>query len=1129
MAGFAHLHCHTDHSFLDGVGRSVEYAELAARAGHTHLACTDHGNLYGLPEHRRACERFGLRPVYGCEMYVNDRRDETAALKAAARSAPVAAGAKDPEFSDNHLVLLCENNAGWRNLLSLNHDSVRNGYYYKPRTTHDLVLSHAEGLFASTACMGSRFGQLALAGRSAELREMLGRFRDAFGDRFFVEVHVNEIPDQKTINGVLLHEARRLRLPCVFASDVHYACRGDVARQDEMIAVARHTALNDPKAWRLEARHLWFTDPDNAFAFARSVGMEFGKREWSAWVAASQEIAERCSADIYGDGSLRPPRYIDESGLPVENPYALLARLAVDGLRARFPGGVPLEYVSRLKHELSVIRRLGLADFYLVTMDVVRECKARGVMVWCRGSGCASLVAAAIGITPIDPLRFRLLFERFVDPSRPQAPDFDLDIDSAKRDAIMAWLVGKYGGPGGVNISRISAVSTFGFKAALRDVLWAHGVSGGVAASLSSVLNDHQVKPLQDKLSDVGVEAREGVIDEAVAALREHCPARLAPALDANAPLVRAALSMVGRARNRQKHAAGFVVAPGPVEEFIPIDRIGSGSEAEFVTAWGEGQASQDIAGTGLLKLDLLGLNTISAASMCIALASRRTGRDVAAEVDGWNMDFSDPAVLREYRSGLGFGLHQLGESDQTLAAFVAKLKPRGVDDVVASVALYRPGAMAFLDDYLSRAHGLSDAASVHPLYDELMADTHGIIVYQEQVMYVLHRLGGIPLREAYNVIKAISKKKKDAIHASRAVFISNARSLHGLSEAEAAGIFDVIERFAGYGFNKAHSASYAVLSWVTAYLRAKYPVEFWWAWLCRVPNKAAVKSGGERKIELYLRAASRSVRLVAPRVGLSGAAWRSGKDCLVAPLTLCLGVGAGAATAIDDAWRVHRWPDFFAFLRWAEANRRACSSGALLALARCNAFRAWVPHARACDLVSAWTGFKVSKKGGSRTDQLERALADAPLEVAPSPEGDEISMALERLGLGFTFWFSPWVVNKRAAKLAALVAADRVAGESEPRLRGRRRGFLVQAARVTKDSRGREMAFLSARSASDRSVKMICFSSVWGSLRHRPRPDRVYLVAGEFDPKGCYIVSGGACPFKDIDGVSVDGMEASS
>lgn len=1145
MSGFTHLHCHTDASLLDGVGRSLEYAQLAQQMGQTHLAITDHGHLYGLPEHRRACAKFGIKPLYGCELYVNDTRDQTKEISEQARREEISKDSLDPTFTNNHLVVLCENTQGWKNLLKLNHESVLNGYYYKPRTTHELICEHAEGLFATTACMGSQFGQLALRKDFKRLRALLGKFKDAFGDRFFYELHINEIHDQKVINEILMHECAKLKIAPLLTCDVHYACAGDVDRQDEMIAVARHTPLNDPKAFKLSARSLWFCGPKDMLGAAKKWGYSFPKDVWKNAVANTQLVASRCTADIYGDGSLKPPRYIDAKGNHPADSFEHLKQLTVAGFKKRFghikdaPGIMDrTQYIDRLKHELQVIKRCGMSDFYLVTMDVVDYCRSMGVFVWTRGSGCASLVAASLGITAIDPLRFNLLFERFVDPGRPNAPDFDLDIDAKRRGEVIAWLTKKYGGEKGERVARIVALSTFGLKSAVRDVCMAHGVPSDIAFTLSAavdLLDKTGASPtIEKKLENCSVGDRDEVFKKAFKELYEKANKKCQQFMDARTDILNAAFTHIGRAIRIGRHAAGLVVAPSPLIEHLPVTKIRDPETKQniVITAWGEGQASQDIAPAGLMKIDLLGLDTVTVVSECIAIASKRSGLDMTKEVNTLCMQWDEPDVLKEFASGNGFGLHQLNQADQSLAQFMRRLKPQRVDDVIAAIAMYRPGSLEFLDEYVSRAHG-AEVESVHPVYDEILKDTYGIIVYQEQIMHILHKLAGIPLREAYTVIKGISKKDEDKVNAARESFIAGALKQSKIKRDEADRIFDLIEKFAGYGFNKAHAASYGVLSWLTAYLRAKHTLEFWLSWLNHTDNQAVAKGkrgSGDRKIVMIMRhAAQYGITLLPPAIGRSRGRWFISKSgALVAPLSLVMGVGEKAAELHFAEAQKHRWSDLTQFLQWAESNKKVLNRGALISLARAGAFAPFgISAEHAHDIVNTWSGFKANKKNGTQHTQLACALAfdkgaGNPDTMFVTIEDGETRMQFERSSLGFSFWNNPWSISGREEKVLKLIEGERIADDQTRRLRGKRRAYQVSAIRKHVDSKGKLMAFLTFQSITGLSVQGIVFGSTWPLVRNKVRVNGIYLVAGEFDPKGTYIVGGSKRPFIDVDAVKV-------
>lgn len=1103
---FAHLHLHTDRSMLDGVGRSAEYAELAADAGHSHLAITDHGNLYGLPEHRRACAAYGIKPIYGCELYVNDDRARARGPDAKEEDdAPI-----DPTFKDAHLVALCLSGDGWRNLLRINHDSVVNGYYYRPRTDTEFVLRHSGGLAITTACLGSQFGRLAAAGDVKKLRQILGRYRDALGDRFFVEVHVNELELQRRVNAVLIPEALGMGIEPILTSDMHYACAGDASLQDEMIAVSRRKPVDDPKAFRLEARHLYYSTTAEAVRLARDLKTKLPEKLVRRAAENSFLLAGRCDADIYPKGGgLSPPRYIRPDGTQSTDPFGDLKKLAIAGYAERFGALAKRdEYKERMLKELAAIKACGMADFYLVTADLTREAAAREIFVWTRGSGCASLVAAAIGITRVDPVRFGLLFERFVDPSRPNAPDFDLDIDSSRRRELIDWLAAKYGGKDGERIARISSLSTFGLKAAIKDVCFAVGVDPAVAAKVSAATDALPrgsvgiTSAVEDDLSDAVPSTRPGAIAGAEAAFRAVLPPEVADAFFAS-PAAKDAFAMVGRVRGRTQHAAGFVVAPGPLVEYLPIDRIGSGDKATIVSAWGEGLARQDIGETGLMKIDLLGLSAcevVARAASMIAARTSRTVADVYAELDGLRMDFSDPDVLREFGMGDGVGIHQLAVQDQQLAKIVARLRPRGVGDLAAAIALYRPGSLDHVEEFIHRARGRSVAERVHPVVDEILRETHGVAVYQEQVMQLLHGLGGIPLRAAYDVVKAISKKRLDKIQAARQQFIAGAGK-NMLSGAAANRIFDDVEKFAGYGFNKAHAVSYAILSWITAYLRAKYPTEFWCSLLdsCENESVGTKKKMTERKVEVVLRAAAKAgMRIDPPTVCGSSSRWRVVSDRrILAPLSLIPGVGAASADAIAAAYSTAPWARLSGFLAWASSNRRAANAKVVAALGAAGAWSdVGVGHVPGRDIGKYWGS--ITKK--DRPKELARAIREERASVLPTKPSDKIAMTIERAALGFNFWLSPWRINGRAGKVAAMQALGKIPPPGDVVSRGKRYPFIVASLKTINDRKGREMAFVGLVDPEGNPVKGVCFSSVWSSLRPRPRVGVAYLVSGEHD-----------------------------
>lgn len=1124
---FSHLHLHSDYSFLDGVGKSVEYADLAARAGHAALAITDHGNLHGLPSHRRACEKYDLKPVYGVEMYVNDTRDQTAEIKTRAREEKLNKAMLDPTFSDAHLVLLAQSAVGWKNLLAINHDAVRNGYYYKPRTTHDFVCQHAEGLIATTTCLGSLFNRLALAGDDKRLGALLRKFKDAFSDRFFREVHVNEMPEQVRANARLKIHCDKLGIKPVLSCDVHYACAGDVDRQDEMIAASRRKLVSDPDSFKLTTRNLWFMDPRTAWEAAKKWGYGFDRIEFADMVLNAAEVADSCAADIYPDPTLKPPAYLDDNGQPVPDSFEYLKQLAIAGFKARehlFPDRT--KYAEQLKRELRVVRNLGLADFFLVTWDVVRFCTSYGISCHTRGSGAASLLAALTGITQIDPLAFGLSFERFMDPDRPNAPDFDLDINSARRHEAIAFLVKKYGGPDGTRIARVCSISTYGLKSALRDVLVARGHDLGTAMKLADVTDamepavGHPIPKAEQVLAGSDVQGRDAAVQAAIAELHDKAPQFLKDFLDANKPVIKGAVEMVGRVRGRSLHAAGFVIGPGDLVDHIPIDRAINDGEKVITTAWTEGQHATDISPTGLLKLDMLGLETVAVVDEAKRSVSLRDP-DAAAVLDLWTMDYEDPATLAEFRSGDGTGIHQFNETNGALAKFVREARPRNVHDIAAAIAAFRPGSMEHLDDYVARAQGREPIPKVHAIYDDIVAETKGILIYQEQIMQILNRFAGIPLRDAYSCIKAISKKKEKDIFAYRDRFMAGASGTIGVTLADR--IWKDVMAFAGYGFNKAHAASYAALAWQTAYLRAHHPADFWRAWLSRVPNETSGRGRNKtRKVETYMRRArSRGIRLVAPVVGYSDSTWKILKDGrLLAPLSLIIGIGEEAADEVCRAYnRDGPWLDLYGFLAWAEDHARVVTSKGIASLARSGAFRKWCSVAEAVDAANVYAEVKKTKAAGTKADQTKHAIVSQSQHYRVTLDDDEIETGFERQAFGFAFWRDAWEVKGRRAFVRKLISDGRLPPDNGrgDRVRGKRRAFCIRSVRLHRDRKGNQMAFLDLETVEGRSVKGVVFASVHKTCS--VQEDRVYLLRGEFERDGSFLV-GGTDPAVSLDEV---------
>ncbi len=753
---FTHLHCHSHYSLLDGAGTIDRLLDRTAELGMTALALTDHGNLHGAVEFYRAAKQRGINPVLGYEAYIAPR----------SRFHKDASGMKDASF---HLTLLAQNLTGFRNLLKLASAAFTEGFYFRPRIDKELLEAHNEGLLCLSGCASSEISRILADGQANAVRraeEVAAWFHRVFRDRYFIEIQNNGLEVQQLALEGACGLAQRMGLPLVATSDVHYVHQADAGAQDILICVNTGKFRTDQKRMRMETDQFHLRSPKEMYdAFP-------GRADA---VRRSQEIAD--SVDIELELGQRhfpvfPP--------PDEKTSAdYLRELCIKGLKERYaddpercPGGeLSDDVVARLDRELGVIEKLGFPNYFLIVWDFVNFARSRGIPATARGSGVGSLVSYALYLSHVCPLKYDLLFERFLDESRREAPDIDIDFCQQRRAEVIQYVKDRYGVE---NVAQIGTFGTLQAKAAIRDVGRAIGLPiarvDSVVAMVPPVLNIKLEKALET--SDQLREAREK--DPQV---RE---------------LIDFARQVEGLARNIGTHAAAVVIADRPLTDYVPLQRI-TGKE-EIITQW----SMNDVERAGLLKMDFLGLRNLTILAKAVELVEQMTGR----RIDPYRFPLEDQATFDIFARGETKGVFQFESGG--IRELLQRMKPDHFRDIIATNALYRPGPLegGMVDDYIQVKHGRRKPEYKHPVMKDVLEETHGVMVYQEQVMRILNRLGGIRLADAYTCIKAISKKKLELIAKFRQEFITGSGE-KGLAKNEAEDLFGLIEKFAGYGFNK--------------------------------------------------------------------------------------------------------------------------------------------------------------------------------------------------------------------------------------------------------------------------------------------------------------------------------------
>jgi len=774
MPNFSHLHCHTQYSLLDGAAGIEPLIESAERRDIPAVAITDHGNLYGVPEFYTTAQKSDVQPIIGCEFYltpsgIQDQSDPTR----------------------YHQVLLAKNQTGYENLMQLSSTSFLEGFYYKPRIDLDLLRKHHEGLVATTCCLQGQVPQMILNQGEAAAQEKFEEYLDIFGDDYYIEIQDHDIDDQHTVNEVLLEWARAYDVEVLATNDVHYVNQQDHEAQDILLCLQTGDDYNDPNRMRFSNDQFYLKDSGGMMEALTGIPEEFQREA----LVNTNKVADKCAFDL-PMGDLLMPHYPIPDGFEDMDGY--LRHLTFERAKERYGDPLPQTVVNRLNHELGIIADEGYSGYFLIVQDFTDAARELDVRVGPgRGSAAGSCVSYCLGITNVDPLEYDLLFERFLNPERVSMPDIDIDFDDRGREKVIDYVVEKYGQE---NVCQIVTFGTMGAKTAVRDV--------------SRVLDI----PL-DRADEIAKMIPDGPGVDLEQAFDENPDFRALK--DANNPevskMMQYAEVLEGSVRHTGVHAAGVIIAPGEISDYVPVSVAKSKGE-EVVTTQYDGDWVEEF---GLLKMDFLGLKTLTLIEDAVELVEDT--RDVDLNIDDIPLD--DEATFELFQRGDTVSIFQFESTG--MREHLRKLKPTEIGDLIAMNALYRPGPMENIPTYVARKHGREEVEYPHPLLEDILEPTYGIAVFQEQVMQMARELAGFSLGEADILRRAMGKKKEKLMRKQREKFIKGCESENGIPEDEADELFDIINEFAGYGFNKSHSAAYSLVAYRTAYLKAHYPPEF--------------------------------------------------------------------------------------------------------------------------------------------------------------------------------------------------------------------------------------------------------------------------------------------------------------
>ena len=875
---FTHLHLHTEYSLLDGACRIPKLVERIKALGMTSCAITDHGVMYGCIDFYSAMKDAGIKPIIGCEVYVcRDRLDKSAANR---------------EYS--HLILLCENNTGYQNLMKLVSEGFLTGYYYRPRIDYNLIRQHSEGLICLSACLSGDLPKLLLQGRYDDAEAYVREMQDIFGEKnFYVEIMDHSIREEKIVMPRLISLAREMNVPLVATNDCHYLEEKDADAQEVLLCIQTGKTLDDANRMRMDTRQLYVKSEDEMRALFAACPDA---------VDRTQEIADRCNVE-FQFGVTRLPHYPVPAG---ETALSMLTRLTHEGLRERYPDAKETdEPWQRLNYELNVISSMGYVDYFLIVWDFIRYAKSQGIMVGPgRGSGAGSIVAYSLGITMLDPLKYQLLFERFLNPERVTMPDIDVDFCYERRQEVIDYVARKYGAD---HVSQIITFGTLQAKGCIRDV--------GRVLGMSYQDTDAVAKAIP---FDLGMTLEKALtLSPLLKTMYDEQPEVHR--------LIDTAMTLEGMPRHASTHAAGVLITGKPVMEYVPLQR----NDEVITTQYPMGTIER----LGLLKMDFLGLRTLTVIRDTLDML-REQGIDMKPE----DIPRDDPAVYEMISAGDTDGVFQLEGGG--MRTFLTNMKPTCFEDIIAAISLYRPGPMESIPRYIQ---GKQNPSSIHYETEKLrpiLDVTYGCMVYQEQVMQIVRDLAGYSYGRSDLVRRAMAKKKHKVMAQEREYFIHGKLNddgtidvpgcvRNGVPEEVASHLYDEMTAFASYAFNKSHAAAYAVVCIETAWLKRYHPVPFMAAILNSV-------YGNPAKIAAYIQyCRSRGIAILPPDVNRSQ--WKftvakapDGQLGILFGLGAVKTVGQGAVDAIIRERKHGAYRDIFDFCRridTSECNKRVVES----------------------------------------------------------------------------------------------------------------------------------------------------------------------------------------------------------
>ncbi|MBU1172436.1 MAG: DNA polymerase III subunit alpha [Proteobacteria bacterium] len=1048
---FAHLHVHTQYSLLDGAIRLDKLFKRAKEYNMSSVAITDHGTMFGVLEFYEYATKAGIRPILGCEAYMAPRRMSD-------KSTP------QDGTGLYHLVLLAQNNIGYKNLCKLATLSQLEGFYYKPRLDKEIIQSHSEGIIALSACLAGEIPRLIGRGKLEEADEVARFYQGVFGENnFYLEVQDNGIPEQNFANDVIYDMSNRLSIPLVATNDCHYLDKADVRAHEILLCVQTGNTINDPKRFKFSTDQLYFKSKEEmAASFSRHPEA----------LSNTVDIANRCHVD-FDFKTYHFPRFDDGSGKKPEEIFEDQARVGYKKrmayLLAKHPDLDLKVYDERLDYEIKTIIKMGFPGYFLIVADFIRFGKENGIPIGPgRGSAAGSMVAYSMNITDLDPIEHGLIFERFLNPARISMPDIDVDFCINGRDKVFKYVSERYGG--GDYVSQITTFGTMKTKAVIRDV--------GRALNIPLPEVDRIAKLVPDTL---GIKLQ-GALDQVpeLAALAES---------KEYGELISVCKVLEGLTRHASVHAAGVVVGDTRLVEYLPLYK---GKNGEIVTQFDMKRVEK----IGLVKFDFLGLRNLTVIDDALRLIKEQ-GKEPP---DLLEQDFNDPATYKLLSSGDTTGVFQLESSG--MKDLLVRLKPECFNDITALVALYRPGPLdsGMVDAYVERKHGREPVEYQLPEMEAIVKETYGVILYQEQVMRLASVLASYSMAEADGLRKAMGKKIAEDMAKHRSLFM-NGSIANNHPEDKAKEIFDLMEKFGGYGFNKSHSAAYALICFQTAFLKAHYPVEFMAALLTSEMNSV------DGVVKFIAECKSHDIKVLPPDVNESNKAFAVIKGDIRFGLIAVKNVGEGALDSIIET-RKKDGPFSSIFEFCERVDLRKVNKRVVEALIKCGAFDS-TGHGRS----QMMAALEDALEHGQR---VQREKNDRQLSLFGDSDGNDVSfntpvlpdipewddkyrLSLEKESLGF--YISGHPLDRYATVLEKFTNVNGLTIHELEENQAVRMGGIITANKTIRTKKGDQMAFVTLEDMYG-GVEVVVFPSIFEECSDFFMDDSALIVEGEAQKK---------------------------